>query len=50
MVAPNLLGALLTVAVPEGGSAWMYLLLASAACAAAFAWNARSRASREDSR
>jgi hypothetical protein len=50
MVAANLVGALLTLAVPEGGSAWMYVLLASAACACAFAWSARSRASREDSR
>ncbi len=50
MLTANLLGALLTVAVPEGGSAWIYLLLASAACACAFAWSARSRASREDSR
>jgi hypothetical protein len=49
MVA-NLVGVILTVAVPEGGSAWMYVLLASAACATAFAWNARSRANREDGR
>lgn len=49
MVA-NFIGALLTAVVPEGGSAWMYLLLASAACATAFAWSARSRASREDGR
>ena len=50
MVAAKLVGAFLVVAVPEGGSAWMYLLLASAVCASAFAWNARSRARREDPR
>jgi hypothetical protein len=50
MVVTNLVGSILIVAVPEGGSAWMYLLLASAACSWAFAWNARSRAIREEIR
>jgi hypothetical protein len=49
MVVANLVGAFFAVFVPVG-SAWMYLMLAPAACAAAFAWSARSRASREDSR
>jgi len=48
MVVANLVGTLV-VAVPEGGSAWMYLLLASVACACAFAWNVTKRASREAS-
>jgi hypothetical protein len=46
----RLLDVLLTLVVPEGGSAWMYLLLASAACAGAFAWSARNRAQQEDGR
>jgi hypothetical protein len=50
MIAANLFCAFLTLAVPEGGSGWMYLLLASAACSVAFAWSARSRARRDDPR
>ena len=46
----HLVDVLLTLVVPEGGSAWMYLLLASAACSGAIAWSARNRARREDSR
>jgi hypothetical protein len=50
MITAKLLCAFLALAVPEGGSAWMYLLLASAACATAFAWSARNRARRDDPR
>ncbi len=51
MVVADLVGAFLAFLIPMGGgSGWMYLLLAPAACAAAIAWSARSRASREDSR
>jgi len=50
MITANLLCAFLSLAVPEGGSAWMYLLLASAACAGGLAWSARSRARRDDPR
>jgi membrane protein implicated in regulation of membrane protease activity len=50
MVAANLLGLLLRWAVPEGSSGWTYLLVASAACAVAFAWVGRRRADREESR
>lgn len=49
MVSANLIGALFSLVVPWLGSAWMYLLLASAACAGALAWSARNRARREDS-
>jgi hypothetical protein len=50
MITAKFLCAILSVAVPEGGSAWMYLLLASAACATVFAWSARNRARRDDPR
>lgn len=50
MVSANLLGALFNWAVPERGSGWMYLLLAAAACAVAFAWVGRRRADREEPR
>jgi hypothetical protein len=50
MCAANLPGFFLGLTVPGGGSAWMYVLLAAAACAAALAWSARSRARREDPR
>jgi hypothetical protein len=43
MAVANLLGAYLVLQVPEGGSPWMYLLLASAVCAGALALNARNR-------
>jgi hypothetical protein len=43
MAIANLLGAYLALQVPEGGSPWMYLLLASAVCAGALVLNARKR-------
>jgi LPS sulfotransferase NodH len=44
MAVASLLGAYLVLQVPEGGSPWMYLLLAGAVCAGAFAFHARKRA------
>jgi len=43
--AANLLVASLVLQVPEGGAAWMYLLLACTACAGAVAYSARTRRS-----
>ncbi len=43
MAAANLLGAFFALQIPEGGSPWMYLLLASAACVGALAFSARKR-------
>jgi hypothetical protein len=39
----NLLGIFLALRVPEGGTAWMYLLLASIACVGAFVVGSRKR-------
>ena len=43
MAVASLLSAYVVLQVPEGGSPWMYLLLASAVCAGALALNARRR-------
>jgi hypothetical protein len=50
MFAGTLLGAFFRLTAPGGGSAWIYLLLASAVFSGVLAWNARSRARREDPR
>ena len=38
------LGAVLTLTVPEGGAAWLYLLVSCAACGGALARIGRKRA------
>jgi hypothetical protein len=50
MFTANLLSLKFALAVPGVGSAWMLVLLASAACASVLAWSARNRARREDPR
>jgi hypothetical protein len=48
LTATHLFGALFVLQVPEGGSPWMYLLLASGVCAGAFALSARTRMERRN--
>jgi hypothetical protein len=44
ILGSKLIAAVLVVAVPEGGSAWMYLTIAAASCAVAVALKARTGA------
>ena len=46
--AANLLGALFVLQVPEGGEAWMYLLIASVACVGAWFYGSRLGRRRND--
>jgi hypothetical protein len=49
LIAANMLGFCVALQVPEGGSPWMYLVLAGAACAGALSFQTWRRTRRPSS-